>query len=392
MKYFLKILLGLCCMPFFLQAQPGVENERKWTLNGYIKQMQTVNMIDGFDSLLVDNLIHNRLNFRWFPESDWEFRMDLRNRVFYGDLVQLIPNYGAFIDNNNDYFDLSALPLNRSKVVFHTMIDRAYLKWSHNKWEATVGRQRINWGINTAWNPNDIFNAYSFFDFDYEERPGSDAVRVVYYTGFASSLEIAANMADDIDNWVGAGRWKFNQWNYDFQLIGGLSRGDLVLGAGWAGNLGQAGFKGEMSYFTPFREEDIQENVLVASTAFDYSFENSIYLYGSYLFNSGGENNPSTEILGLATLSNQRLNAKNLIPYRHTFFLQGMYPFHPLVNGGLALMYFPGDGAVFLNPTVTYSIGENWDLDLLGQLFYLDNKGGGNSNGKLFYLRLKWSF
>ncbi len=187
-------------------SQPGVEkNPRKWSMNGYLKYMQTVNVADGTDSLLVDNLLHNRLNFQWFPSEALTFRVDLRSRIFYGDLVDLIPQYGKFIDVNNDYFDLSWMPVNRDNLVLHTMIDRAYLRWTHEKLEVTLGRQRINWGINLAWNPNDIFNAYSFFDFDYEERPGSDAVRVAYYTGFASSVQFAIKAADDLDELVAAG-------------------------------------------------------------------------------------------------------------------------------------------------------------------------------------------
>ena len=382
----------LLAVTHFAQAQPGVGEERDWNLSGYVKHMQTVNFLDGFDSMLVDNLLHNRLNFEWFPEEAWEVRVDVRNRIFYGDLVRLVPGYGNFIDNNNDYFDLSVLPINQRTLVFHSMIDRAYLRWSKDKWEVTAGRQRINWGISTAWNPNDIFNAYSFFDFDYEERPGADALRLVYYTGFASSVEVAANAADNIEDWVAAGRWKFNWRNYDYQLISGIARGDLVLGGGWAGNLGQAGFKGEASYFLPFREDDHREAVFSATAAVDYSFSNSLYLYGSYLYNSGGQNESSGEVLSLTAVSAQRVSARNLIPYRHTLFVQSSYPFHPLFSAGLAGMYFPGAGAAFVNPSLMYSISESWSLDLIGQLFFLNGQQSVPSTAKLIYLRFKWSF
>ena len=52
-------------------------------------------------------------------------------------------------------------------------------------------RQRINWGQTLVWNPNDIFNAYSYFDFDYIERPGSDAIRLQYYPDYSSAIEMA---------------------------------------------------------------------------------------------------------------------------------------------------------------------------------------------------------
>ena len=49
-----------------------------------------------------------------------------------------------------------------------------------NKINFRIGRQRINWGTTTIWNPNDIFNAYNFLDFDYEERPGMDGGKFQY--------------------------------------------------------------------------------------------------------------------------------------------------------------------------------------------------------------------
>jgi hypothetical protein len=72
-------------------------------------------------------------------------------------------------------------------VVFAFDDRSAYLDYTAGKWQFRVGRQRINWGVNLVWNPNDVFNSFSYFDFDYEERPGSDAVRVQYYTGTTSS-------------------------------------------------------------------------------------------------------------------------------------------------------------------------------------------------------------
>lgn len=374
----------------WLMAQPGVNYESQtFSLKGYVKYMQVWNIVDGFDSLLTDNLIHNRLNLRYYPNDNLKFRVDLRNRVFYGDFVRYIPNYSQFIDGNNDYFDLSATPLDQKNLIFHTMIDRALVEWNNNNWNITLGRQRINWGIELAWNPNDIFNAYSFFDFDYEERPGSDALRVVYYTGVASSVEFATKMADDLDQMVSAGLWKFNQWNYDFQVLGGIANGDVVLGGGWSGSIVDAGFKGEFSYFTPFTEEN-QDAAFVASIGADYSFSNSMYLYGSYLFNSNASQSNS---LFLLNTSSDQVTAKNLLPFKHTVFLQGMYPFHPLINAGLATMYFPSAQGLFINPNLTISLKENWDFDAIGQIFLADDRNGNfGALSKLVYFRFKWSF
>ena len=116
------------------------------------------------------------INFFWYPTEKLTLNTEVRTRMFHGDAVKTIPSYGNFIDVNNDFFDFSYTE-DFDQMVFHIMIDRLYLQWNDDSWQLKVGRQRINWGVNLAWNPNDIFNAYSLYDFDYEERPGTDALR-----------------------------------------------------------------------------------------------------------------------------------------------------------------------------------------------------------------------
>jgi len=377
----------LVFLPSALQAQK-LEEERKLTFNGYLKEMVTLSFSD--DSTLFDNLIHNRMNFKWSPNDHFNAYVEVRTRVFTGDLVQalqgnenpMFPSYSELIDVNNDFFDLSWVIVDEEKIVIHTMLDRAYVEWMKGDWEIRAGRQRINWGTNLVWNPNDLFNAYSFFDFDYEERPGSDALRVKRYTGFASSIEVAANFSDDFDEMVIAGLWQFNKNNYDIQFIAGKSRADIVIGSGWAGNIKKAGLKGEISYFIPYNK-DISEEALLASISADYSFKNSLYLHGSVLYNSLGERNPDNTFF---VIESRRLTAKELSPYTFSTFFQLAYTFHPLLNGGMAVIYYPGNHDVFFNPSVTVSLGKNIDLDVIGQLFY------SSINSQALFTRLKWSF
>ncbi len=90
-----------------------------------------------------------------------------------------------------------------------------------DKFQVTLGRQRINWGQTFVWNPNDIFNAYSYFDFDYIERPGSDAVRLQYFPSSSSVAEFAVKV-DDENDITAAGLYRFNKWGYDIQFLAGL--------------------------------------------------------------------------------------------------------------------------------------------------------------------------
>lgn len=374
---------------FFLKlvcsGQENVE-ERKWWVRGYVKGLLSVNFAD--DSTTIDNLIHNRTNFKWFPNDQVNVQLELRNRFFWGETVKAIPTYDELVDVNNDYFDLSAMAGSKS-LLFHTMIDRALIEWYRDDWEVRVGRQRINWGVNLVWNPNDLFNAYSFFDFDYEERPGSDAIRIKKYTGAASSIEIATNAAQNFDEQVIAGMWKLNRWNYDFQLLAGKAQEDVAIGLGWAGNIKNAGFKGELTYFDSYLD---RSESLLFSIAIDYSFENSLYLSGSMLYNSAISATPLfSENINL--FSSDRLTAKDLSPFRYATFLQASYSLHPLVTGGLAMIYYPSQrDALFINPSVSVSLRPNLDLDLISQLYFDRFSEKYEAQARLLFVRIKWSF
>ena len=355
--------------------------QRTASLSGYLKDMATFNLPEGADSVAVDNLIHNRLNFKWFPSDKLQLRVELRTRVFSGDYVTLIPNYGELIDVNNDFFDGSWLIVDSDNLIIHTMIDRAYAEWKEETWSLQVGRQRVNWGINMAWNPNDIFNAYSFFDFDYEERPGSDAIRFQKYIGYAGGYEIAVKMADSVEALTAGFLYKWNQRNYDFQVLTGIMKNNLALGGGWAGNIGNVGFKGEMTLFEPLDSDQVR--TYMGTISGDYMFANSLYLNGSVLYNSAPLGNGNFELT-----SSSNLDVRSLSPFEGSAFVQMSYPFHPLVSAGISAMAFPGNQGVFVNPFLMWSIVNNLDADLIGQLFL----NGDPSSVYVGYTRIKWSF
>ena len=164
--------------------------KKKLELSGYIKDMQSFHFAQHFDHLVTGNLIHNRLNLKWKPSDKWQGAVDLRNRIFWGDEVYKTPGFRDQLKNNNEAIELSALWLTKNNFIIHTNIERLWMEYRRSKWNIRAGRQRINWGIVTTWNPGDIFNTYNFLDFDYEERPGSDAVKLQYIFNDFSSLEM----------------------------------------------------------------------------------------------------------------------------------------------------------------------------------------------------------
>jgi hypothetical protein len=367
------------------------EKPKKWAFNGYIKDLRMAIIDTSNHIFLFNNQIHNRLNFSYFFNKNWTFKADLRTQIFYGTLLNTgnpLQPFSKGIDGaNDDFFDLSLLISDNPTFTIHTILDRLYLDYTYEKLNVRVGRQRINWGINTVWNPHDIFNAFSYFDFDYEERPGSDALRVTYYTGATSSIEFAVKAFENIDEIVAGGLWKFNKWNYDFQILGGVFNKDIVTGLGWAGNIKNIGFKGETAIFQGY---DTASTAVAATIALDYAFDNSMYASLGFLYNSlGTTESASANLLAL------NINAKNLFPYEYTAVAVVSYPFAPSFSGAISMIYSPSDDQLlFINPTLTYSIKDNWNIDLIGQIAGLKYNNGANYGflTKLIFLRTKWSF
>ncbi|MEL6649935.1 MAG: hypothetical protein AAFQ87_03930 [Bacteroidota bacterium] len=386
----LSLLLGFLLL-FGLNVQ--AQEAKKLNVGGYVKFLQTQYFVQNpqLDTTigLTDNLFHNRLNLHYYPNEKWDIGIESRNRLFYGDQIKVNPAFSDQVDTYNGLVDLSVRWHDGNGFLLHSIIDRAYVNYSHDKWDITVGRQRINWGINTVWNPHDLFNAFNFLDFDYEERPGSDAIRVQYFPGVVSRAEIAIAPDDTIENSVAAALYLFNVKGYDVQVLSGYYRGDAVFGAGWAGNLGQIGFKGEASYFIPI--EDLSEDSLSslnASIGLDYVFGNGLYVSGSALYNSRAEAG-STNALGV---SGGALSPKNLFPARFALFASASGNFTPLFTGNVSVIYGPGNSLVALIPTLTYSVKENWAIDFIGQSFFVEQNETFGHQATGVFLRLKWSY
>lgn len=384
-------MLRACTLIFLLAAFTGKTQtrEKKYHFSGYVKYLQTTDFSQSLDNIITNNLIHHRVNFRWFPVASLNITLEARNRIYFGELVKLTNGFGGDFSKlvqNDDIYNMTWEVVDKKSFFWQLMLDRAFIRYSKNKWEATLGRQRVNWGVTLVWNPNDIFNAYSIYDFDYEERPGSDAGRIVFYPNASSSIEVASKIATKKDEVVSAVRYKFNKVKYDFQAFAGVANEDMTAGGGWAGNIMEAGFKGEFSYFHPYKNAADTSGIFSATVSFDYSFKNSLYLNGSFLYMSNGADDANL------FLSAFNISAKTLSPYKYNFFAQAMYPFTPILNGGLGLLYSPADHALFINPTLTYNIKEDWDIDLVSQLFFANVNGEYKDQAELLYFRLRWSY
>lgn len=372
----------------------GQESAPRLELRGYLSNMQSVMINDVKGDWIADNLIHNRLNFYWYPTSNLTATIQLRNRFMYGQSLQLFDGYAKSIDHENNFLDLSLNILEGKSFLLNSSVDRLYFQYTLDKFVFTAGRQRINWGQSFAWNPNDIFNVQNFFDFDYVEKPGSDALRLQYYPDYASTVELAAKL-DVQDKLTIAGYYKFNLFSYDFQFLGGvLAEEDYVAGFGWSGDIKGAGFRGESSYFHPVNHFKDTTGILYTTISADYTFNNSLYVQAECLYSVLPEN---FSINSFLEYYQGPLTVKKLSFSKWNYFTQASYPVTPLLNMSVAGMYFPDLKGYYAGPSVNYSLKDNAELSVISQVFsgkFPDPLGGTQERTTLIFgfIRYKFSF
>jgi len=364
----------------------GQNSDLNFSVNGYIKYLPSYLDYNLKPNKLIPpsmlesqkiHLIHNRINLRGYYGNNFSLGFEFRNRMMFGD-IQTIQSDGGLVD-------MSFYIFNEKNFILHSMIDRLWIKYQKNKLEISLGRQRVNWGINTIWNSNDLFNAYNFIDFDYVERPGSDVLRVIYSGDNLSSFEFIY-MPNKSRRNIYAAMYKLNKIGYDFQFIAANYFDDLVLGGGWAGNIKKAGFKGELSYFI----NNNFNNTLSLSTSLDYSFKDGYYLLGSYLYNSQGSNSPG--LLNFINITDNILSPKNLMPSKNSYLLQISKSISPPLNSSLTIMYGSGINFLFLSPNISYDINDKFDIGIIGQLFFMEDSGSLTNLLRGIYLQTRFSF
>lgn len=378
-RLFILSLLLLSCHALVAQESP-------WQAGGYVKNLQVWNFTGDKNSLINGGFFHNRLRLKYVPDTTWTFNLELRNRLFYGEWVRFQPGWAEQLDADPGWMDLSFVPVDRSALLGSVIADRLWAQWQRGRWEVRLGRQRINWGMALTWNPNDWFNAWNFLDFDYEERPGNDALRVRYQYGELRTAELALSPADSARGWIGALRLGGNTRQYDWQVLAGVYRNRLAAGIGWAGPLGDWGFKGEASVFHPL---DAGVTSVSAAAGVDVTVGGDWFLNGGFLVNSRGKG----RINNLEQLAQTTLSPDNLMPGKFSLLAGASHQFTPLWTGSLTAVYSPNGHLLIAVPSAAWSVAPNWDLDFTGQLFWYENEKKDLVNAvNALFLRTRWSF
>lgn len=335
-------------------------------LHGYMKFIPSVYFQDRADSVFSEGFLHNRINLKISDGKGLQFRAEMRNRLYYGEVVRMQPQFGSIVDDDTGWVRMAVLWVDQPGFVLLSNIDRLQVSYDAGRYSLVLGRQRINWGINTLWNPNDLFNAWNFLDFDYEERPGTDAIRLRYNASETASLELAYSPAESVENHTAAMLWRFNRSRFDYQLLAGKYKHDLVLGGGFAGHIRQTGFKGEVSWFNPLYGGLYGGQTIAASIEFDRTFKNDWYLNTAVLHNRVEDDFDLT----LAGIYRSRVSPRQLMPWSWNFSISALKQISPPISASLGLVFSPEDASTILLPGLNWNVADNFYIDLIGQSFF----------------------
>jgi hypothetical protein len=362
------------------------QEKKALSLSGYVTTLQS----SMFDSLsgpfMNENLLHNRLNFKGYLNENITVAVELRNRLFTGDMVRTGKPYSDLIGADQGWADFSWNLIEKQSFIFNTTVDRLWFDFQYNKFQITIGRQRINWGQTLVWNPNDIFNAYSFFDFDYVEKPGSDAIRVQYFTSASAAVELAVK-ADNNNDITAAGLYRFNRWGYDIQFMTGIVKSeDIVVGAGWSGAIRNLSFRGEASWFDPYRDIPGSRSTLIATSSLERVFSDNSMAQFQVMYC-----NRPLELTSFTGFYSGNLSAKDLAFSKFSAFGQFTWAATPLLNISTSAMWFPDLKGYFAGPALEYSLAEDLDFSLYWQHFNAV-MADIRTNINMVFLRLKYSF
>lgn len=372
-----------------LKAQENIE------LGGYTKYLFSSTKIEGIEKNLVDHTFHSRLNFKWYPVDFFTLSLGIRNRIIIGDSPEKIPDYEKTFSTDDKILNLSTFIWEKKNSINHLEIDRLWTDFNIGKVQLSLGKQRIAWGTSLVWNITDVFNPLSILDFDYEERPAVDAIRVQYYSSELSKIDFAFQPEKKIRNSKLAIQYSTNLSEYDFYFLIGRYTTRFIFGTAWAGDILDAGFRGELLLMNSpskgnlspsnffYNEKRVQLSFVLS---LDYTLENSLYLHSEMLYNNIGKEKNA----GL--FRNDALELGLLSPSKLNLFYQVGYNLSPLSRIDVISLHNIYDNSFVVLSTLSYNLMENLDLSLIGIYFNGEIGDEYSPSGKMIFLRIKYSF
>ena len=266
-----------------------------------------------------------------------------------GLLVNVVPGGG-------EWLDLQWTIEETDHVTWSHRFDRLAVSWSPATWMAiAVGRQAISWATTLSLTPADPFVPFDPSDPFREYRAGVDALRVQFFPGPLSDIDLVVRPAryetGQTLTVLGRGRAVWKSWELSAWL--GALHDEPAVAVGAVGALGPVAVRGEAT----LREEG-DSLVVRGAVGLDGRIDamgRDVFYSLEYQHDGFGASRPEDLLASAQSAAFARGELQVL--GRDELVAQGSYQVHPLWGVHLFVLANLHDPSTLVSPAVSYSIG-----------------------------------
>jgi hypothetical protein len=274
--------LVLCAAPSLAQMQP-------LQLTGSLKSVSLRSRAStGEDYALSLNRLRVEAKGDLAPGLVLDLQYD--NELLLGSYLDTA-DFRALKDRPSpQYWRADANYVERGDVYGRHRLYRAAVTLPRDNVDLKVGRQRIAWGTGRFWSLLDILNPVSPLALEREERVGVDAALLEAKLGPLSRASLVYAPAPDRGSPSRAMQLHGNAGGVDASLVAGRLLGWDIVGMDVAGQIGDAGIRGEAARLRPSGSGG-GFNRLMAGV--DYAFPHGLTLSAELYYNGAGSRDPA---------------------------------------------------------------------------------------------------
>jgi len=250
-------------------------------------------------------------------------------------------------------------------------LDRFNLSFDLGKSKVTIGRQPVTWGEGYFWPALDLFSPFSPEQLDRDYKSGVDSVKINMPLGNLSELEVIGGILGsslERDGTLGA-LLRWNLGNVDVGFMGGSFHQDSVGGLFLSADVRGTGVRAEVTYTSSGDKYDRlldREDFWRGSVGITRQLTPTISVTSELAFNGYGADD--SENYALWYLSD-RMSRGEVNGYGKYYWGTSLtQQFHPLLIGTLTSLVNFTDNSVLLTPSVIWSLSDNSDVIIGGEL------------------------
>ncbi|WP_286758461.1 hypothetical protein [Ralstonia sp. RL] len=380
----LFLALGAALSDNLHAAEGGERDEAApLKLSGYYKNLWQ-NSVTVFPSEQAYSLDLNRLRLELKGQIHPALSVDVQydNEILLGSYLRTA-QFGLQKDlRPAQYWQAESNYVDSPDVYGRHRLYRAFASLALGDTDIRVGRQRIAWGTGRFWSPLDILNPISPIQLEREERPGADAILVEHKLGDVSRVSAVYAAQRPGENGSGALYWHGNRAGVDFSVVTGRFRGDRLIGADIATQIGNAGLRGELTVTSPSGTRNYRRALI----GIDYAFANTLTLSAELYYNGTGTSDPlAYDFASLLAGRIQNVGQR----YAGVF---ASYEITPLLKTTNYLVANLQDGSRYFSPTLTYSLRTNIDWTIGVQSFSGSATSEYGHFNNVYYTQVQWFF